>query len=52
MNQRQAFVSVAAFVSLLLPLIAIAEWTAFSLTGYWWLAYPAQLLIGGALGSG
>jgi hypothetical protein len=50
MNQRRPFISVAAIVSLLLPLVAIVEWTAFSFTGYWWFAYPAQLLIAGLLG--
>jgi hypothetical protein len=50
MNQRRPFISVATFVSLLLPLAAIAERAAFSFTGYWWFAYPAQLLIAGLFG--
>ena len=50
MNPRQQFISVAAFVSVVLPLVAIGERTAFSFSGYWWFAYPAQLLFAGLLG--
>ncbi len=50
MNRRRTFISVAVFVSVLLPLVTIAEWGVFSFAGYWWFAYPAQLLIAGLLG--